>query len=89
MATLAVSIDLPPTGELETFRDGTKITRSSRNKTGCDLDHVLHPNRNDNIRIGGDDQTTGVDHASRIRFPIPRILPCPPHRNAEAALDFG
>src|SRR6202521_5920906 len=32
-----------------------------------------------------DDQTTGFDHAHHIRLALPRILPCPPRRNAETA----
>jgi len=66
-----------------------KIRSRAETKTGCNPDHVLHPKRDDNVGIGGNDQTTGVDHARHIRFALPRILPCPARRNAEAAFAFG
>jgi len=66
-----------------------KIRSRAETKTGCNPDHVLDPKRDDNVGIGGNDQTTGVNHARRIRFPLPRILPRPARRNAEAAFAFG
>jgi|GraSoiStandDraft_14_1057315.scaffolds.fasta_scaffold129976_2 hypothetical protein len=47
----------------------------------CELDHVLHPER----MIAWRCQTTGFDHARHTQLPLPRILPCPPRRNAKTA----
>jgi len=56
--------------------------------TGCDLVHILGPKKNDSEPDGAD-QTTRLDHARHIRPPVPRILPCPPRRDAETASDLA